>query len=361
MRILFVLLLLTSSAICHAQSITLTRDGKPVYPPFALSADPIQAGQETRAVVDLLRPVTQKTDTLIVGGTADFGATHTFRTLDCRHASDPNNPAKWITHCTIDGITVDGVQTKPSSTPGITFGTYARFENFSFGGQCSNKDEDGGLLGWGTAFTGDGEVELVNCNVDASGGMDWSVYSWANFKRVVTMKGGTLKFCRLGVCLSASGAAANQQITLDGVKLIGDANGSTSYGESSGGDVDKGGVLTAVLNRSGSVVMRDCTVDATGLTKPYNGKWGCPRIAALATNQYYSSSGATSFTIERCTTKITPGTAQAWYDVDVRGSGKLSIAYNAEKVQAAEAAGAKLVAEAKGGSGEGGEFKVWKP
>lgn len=356
MKPLLIILLLCGSA--SAQSITVQRDGKNLYPPFALSFEPLQAGQETRACFELLKPVVLKTDTIIVAGTADFGATHTFRALDCKYQSDSKNPAKWITHCTIDAITVDGVQTKPSSTPGITLGTYARFENFRFGGACSNKDEDGGLIGFSAPE--ESYAEFVGCNIDASAGMDWGIYSWANFKRTLVIKGGTLKFCRMGVAMAASGAAAQQTVTLDGVKLIGDANGSTSYGESSGGDVNSGGVLTAVLNRSGSAVIRGCAVDATGLTKPYNGKWGCPRIAALCTNQYYSGAGATSFTLERNKVSITPGISQAWYDADVRGSGKLSIAYNEATIAAATKAGAKLVAEAKGGSGPDGSFKVWK-
>ena len=350
------LLLLTSSA--SAQSITVQRDGKNLYPPFALSIEPLQAGQETRACFELLKPVVLKTDTIIVAGAADFGSTHTFRALDCKYQSDSKNPAKWITHCTIDAISVDGMQTKPSSTPGITLGTYARFEGFSFGGACSNKDEDGGLIGFSAPE--ESYAEFVDCNIDASQGMDWGVYSWSNHIRALRIQGGTLRFCRLGVAMAASGAAAKQTVVLDGVKLIGDANGSTSYGESSGGDVDKGGVLTAVLNRSGSALLRDCDAEVIGLTKPYNGKWGCPRIAALATNQYYSGAGATSFTLERNKVNITPGISQAWYDVDVR-KGKLSIVYDDAAIAAATKSGEKLVAEARGGSGPDGSVKVWVP
>lgn len=306
-------------------SLTLLRNGVKVFPTALLSNDIIEAGREARQQFELWSPLIQRTDAMACTGTLDFGPHYSVKLPECNYYGEAMsaNPPRWLTHCMIDATVIDGVTTKPSSTPGILIGRYAKFEGMSFGGACWNKDEDGGLIGFSAPE--DSTAEFWNCDIDASGGHDWGIYSWANFKRTLVIKGGTLKFCRLGVAMAASGAAAQQTVTLEGVKLIGDANGSTSYGESSGGDVNKGGVLTAVLNRSGSTVMRDCSVDAVGLAKPYNGKWGCPRIAALATNQYYSGAGATSFTIERCRSKITPGTAQAWYDVDVRGSGKLSV------------------------------------
>lgn len=357
-QLLTILLLLTSSA-CQAQSITLTRDGKPVKPTFSLSADPVEASDQFRVIIAGLLPEIKQTDTLVCSGTIDFGRYYVINLPSCNYASDPKNPAKWLAHHMIDATTVDGVQTKPSSTPGIMLGKYAKFDGFSFGGDCWNRSEDGGLLGF--SLPEESYAEFVNCDIDASQGHDWAIYAWSNHKRTVVIQGGSLRFCRFGVALAASGAAAQQTVILDGVKLIGDANGSTSYGESSGGDVNSGGVLTAVLNRSGLTAIRDCTVEAIGLTKPYNSKWGCPRIAALATNQYYSSSGATSFIIERCKVNITPGISQAWYDVDVRSNGKLSVQYNDQAIKAAQVAGDKLLVEARGGSGEGGELKVWKP
>lgn len=322
-RLLLLLLLLCGSA--HAQSITVQRDGKNLKPTFTLSADPVEADQQFRVIIDGLRPEIKPTDTMVCAGTIDFGRYYVIKLPECNYVSDPRNPARWLTHTMIDATIVDGVQTKPSSTPGICLGRYAKFTGFYFGGDCWNKDEDGGLIGWGAADTFDAEAEFVDCDLDFSKGMDWGFYNWTNAKRVFRQKGGTMRPCRLGAAMAASGAKADQQVIMDGVAIYENANGSTSYGESSGGDVDKGGVLTAVLNRSGSTTIRDCSVEAIGLTKPYNGKWGCPRIAALATNQYYSGAGATTFTIERCRSKITPGTAQAWYDVDVRGSGKLSV------------------------------------
>ncbi len=339
-------------------SLTLLRNGVKVFPTSVLHDDPREAGCDVRELFVLWGPHIRQTDTLRATGMADFGTDYHVKLPECNYVG----PARWLTHCMIDATTVDGVQTKPSGTPGICLGRYAHFENFSFGGDCWNREEDGGLLGWSGADDYDAEVTFVNCDIDASQGMDWGAcYSWENASRKLTIQGGTLRFCRFGVAMAASGAAAQQTVILDGVRLLGDANGSTSYGESSGGDVNSGGVLTAVLNRSGSTTMRDCTVEAIGLTKPYNSKWGCPRIAALCTNQYYSGAGATSFTVERCKVNITPGISQAVYDIDVRGSGKLSVVYNDEQIQAAESAGAKLVAEARGGSGPDGNFKVWKP
>jgi hypothetical protein len=354
MRYLIALLLLTGSAYGQT-TLTLTRDGKQVYATALLSPDPVEAGNQARAQFALWGNTIKQTDTLLCTGVVDFGKHYHVKLPECNYVG----PARWLTHCMIDATTVDGIPTKPSGTPGICLGRYAHFENFSFGGDCWNRAEDGGLLGWSGANDYDAEVTFVNCDIDASQGMDWGAcYSWENANRKVTIKGGTLRFCRFGVSMSASGAKANQQVILDGVKLIGDANGSTSYGESSGGDVNTGGVLTAVLNRAGSVVMRDCTVEATGLTKPYNSKWGCPRIAALATDQYYSTAGATTFTVERCKSSITPGISQAWYDVDVR-RGKLSVVEDAAAIEAATKAGEKLVIEARGGSNDDGSLKTW--
>lgn len=356
-RLLLLLLLLCGSA--HAQSITFQRDGQNVCPPFALSADPVQAGQEIRQVFDLVRD--KRPDTVIAAGTADFGWTHTLDLLPkCKYVSDHKNPARWLTHCKIDFTVVDGVRTKESSTCGFSVREFARFENFTLGGDCWDKNEDGGLIGFHPDHSGPGVLEFKDCDIDGSQGMDWTAYSWKNAPRTVAIQGGTLRFCRFGVALAASGAAAQQTVILDGVRLLGDANGSKSIGESSSGNVETGGVLTAVLNRAGAATVRDCVGEFVGLKEPYNAKWGCPRIAALATNNYYSSSGATSFTLERNRVNIVPGISQAWYDADVRGSGKLSIVYNDQAIEAAESAGNKLVAEAKGGSNADGSFKVWK-
>ncbi len=356
MKPLIILLLLCGSA--HAQSITVQRDGQNICPPFALSADPVEAGQEIRQVFDLVRD--KRPDTVIAAGTADFGHTHTVDLPNARYVSDPKNPARWLTHCKIDFTVVDGVRTKESSTCGFSVREFARFENFHLGGDCWDVNEDGGLIGFHPEHTGPGVLQFKGCDIDGSHA-DWCIYGWRNAPRTVTIEGGTLRFCRFGVALAASGAGAQQTVILDGVRLLGDANGSKSIGESSGGNVESGGVLTAVLNRLGTTTLRDCRGDFVGLKEPYNSKWGCPRIAALATNNYYSSSGATSFVLERNRVNIVPGISQAWYDADVRGSGKLSIVYNDQAIQAAESAGAKLVAEARGGSGENGELKVWKP
>ncbi len=359
MRPLIIFLMLCVSA--NAQSVTLLRNSKPVKPPFALSADPVEAGEQFRVIIDGLRPEIKQTDTLVCAGTIDFGRYYVIKVPECNYVSDPKNPARWLTHCMIDATTVDGKETKPSSTPGICLGRYAKFTGFYFGGDCWNKDEDGGLIGWGAADTFDAEATFVDSDLDFSRGMDWGFYNWTNAKRVFRQVGGTMRPCRIGAAMAASGAKADQQVIMEGVAVYPNANGSTSYGESSGGDVNTGGVLTAVLNRGGSVIMRDCTVEAIGLTKPYNGKWGCPRIAALCTNQYYSGAGATSFSVERCKVNITPGISQAVYDIDVRGNGKLSVVYNEEQIKAAEVAGSKLVAEARGGSNQDGSLKVWSP
>jgi hypothetical protein len=338
-------------------TLALLRDGAKVFPTALLANEQLQAGREARLQLDLWRPYIKSSDTIACTGTVDFGSTHTLDLPECNYLG----PATWLTHCKIDFTVVDGVRTKESSTCGFSIGRYARFENFYFGGDCWDVHEDGGLIGFSPTLEGEGAAFFVNCDIDASHGMDWGIYSWKNALRTVNIYGGTLRFCRFGVALAASGGGARQSVFLDGVRLFGDANGSKSIGESSGGNVETGGVLTAVLNRAGATTIRDCVGDFVGLKEPYNSKWGCPRIAALATNNYYSSSGATSFVLERNRVNITPGISQAWYDADVRGSGKLSIVYNDEAIAKAKSEGAQLVVDARGGSGPGGNFKVWEP
>lgn len=351
-------------------TITFERNKK-IEHRFWQPDDPEGAAEQTRRDLSLVGPALKRSDALIVDGSADFGGYFTFPLPPCIYRSGTDRQARWYTHCQIDPVKVGDVLTKPGATPGFTLREYARFENFYIGGACSNPKEDGGLIGWESTFELPAEVEFINCEVDASFGMDWGIYSWENVFRKVTMRGGVLRFCRLGVALAASGAGANQQILLDGVKLIGDANGSCSVdgatseqrtqdGEGKSIANDRHAVLSPVLNRLGDTIMRDCESEVHGLVKQYSEYWGCPRIAALCTNRYDAAAGATSFRLERCRTKIIPGVAREWNDYDIRHNGKLAIVYDDAAVEKVKTDCASRVAAARGGSGEGGELKGWK-
>ncbi len=309
-------------------SIAWTRDGVDVVAPAELSADPEMAGEDIRTFLSAHEEDILPTDVIRASGTADFGWTHTLRLPSCRYEGVEGG-ARWLTHTRIDETVVDGEVTKSYGTAGFTFRAFIRFTNFYFGGQCWHAHEDGGLLGWDPAFEGEGVAEFHECEIDASGGQDWGIYSWKPFgtaKRTVKIVDSTLHFCRQGVALC--GTSADQTVILTRVRGYGDANGSHSYGWSSSLDYDNGGenvlnvggVLAAVVNRRGPVTMTDCTIDVKGLDAPYQAKWGCPRLVAWATNQYYGAPGNGSHAcyFVRCRATITPGTALATFLHDIR-------------------------------------------
>lgn len=315
-----------------------------------LSDDPETAGGEIRTFLSTNEGDILSTDTILMSGTADFGDTFTLLLPPAIYrgstAAEGYDPARWLTHTIIDGIVGGGDPEdiinqadwdKKSSTAGFTFTSYVRFENFYLGGNCSNIYEDGGLLGWNRDYTGAGIAEFHNCEIDASEGMDWAIYSWENnaTTRRVVITDSIIRFCRFGVALGGYGSCW-QSAELTRVSGIGDANGSRSQGDSSGpGDPpdDVGGVLTMVYNRGSSassgdgpyIKMTDCTSTCTGLDELYdNGAWGCPRIAALCTNAYdFGLSGGTYKTnhttlLIRCNYSITPGVSEEVYDIDIR-------------------------------------------
>jgi hypothetical protein len=329
-------------------SLTLTRDGVNVHPPYILSNRPYLAGDQARTIIAGLYDEIEETDVILACGRINFGRKLQIDLPSCTWRSNSrSNPARWYTECMIDGTTIDGI-TKASATPGICLNTFNRFEGFYFGGTCWNIYEDGGLMGWKGSFETPGELELVNCEVDASRGHDWGIYSWENTTRSVTMTGGIGRYCRMFVALSASGGGAAQTIELDGVRLYGDANGSRSQGESSGPSPVTGGMLTAALNRAGTTTLTDCEVDSIGLTALYDGgAWGCPRIAALGTNIYYTTAGATTWTFTRCISRITPNTSTAYYDLDIGyATGTWTINYDDD-----------AIADARGGTNADGTLK----
>lgn len=313
----------------------------------SLSDDPETAGDEVRAFLADHAEDILPTDTIVMSGEADFGDTYTLLLPPAIYRgptlAEDDPPARWLTHTRIDRIGPVEAPLKPGGSAGITFTSYVRFENFYLGGAVSDIHEDGGLLGWPGSYTGHGVAEFVNCEIDASGGMDWGIYSWQNstgIQRTVRITDSIVRFCRFGVALSGSGWQSAELIRVQG---FGNANGSQSYGTSSSKGTaagDDGAVLTLVYNRGQDgapyIRMVDCHVEAIGLTAPYNSGWGCPRIAALATNCYERGlnheanhpttpnepnltylTGHTSYFLG-CSTDITPGISEEVYDIDIR-------------------------------------------
>jgi hypothetical protein len=386
-RFLLALLLLPSMAL--AGEVRLERAGKTIVA-FTTPDDPVAAGETIRWTLDLLRPAIQPTDVLHAKGAADFGQYYAFRLPNCAYRAEKRGDAHWFHHCQIDATKdTSGKETKGAATPGFA-ATTARFDNFKLSAPCSNPTEDGSVIGWAGDGKLDGKLEFHNCELDGMGSADWLIYSWSSpSSREVILDNCTIKYCRFGIACASSGNPT-QIITATNCTFIGDANGSRSTGETSGGDssatVDdahiKGGVLAAVLNRAGTTTLRDCTFQAIGLEKQYYDtrpgatyqRWTCERVANFGTDYYNANPGPTTWTIERCKSLgITPGISRVWNDVDLRGTNAiatLKLVGDPAAVRAAQESATKRIQEAtaqaqaeveaaRGGSGSGGEFKLW--
>ena len=331
-RFLLAVLLLFSASIADAQVLTLHHGDVKIADFYSNADTPEANAARIRDVVNLIGTQLTKDDTLTCRGVADFGKDYVFTLPNCKYVGADGQ--QWLHH-----MTIDATATKPYSTPGFVLGTYQHFDGMRFGGDCWNVEEDGGLLGWGVPLdntdpkwvgvSGPGDVVFENCEVDASQGMDWAIYSWSSqYKRTITLKNCVLKYCRFGVSFAGSGDQANQTTLVENCKCYGDANGSHSYGETSNNNPETGGALSAVLMRGGTATITDSHFEAIGLTEEYDkrypscsGKgWGCPRLASVCTNQYYSAAGHTTFAITDCTSAITPNIACVWNDIDIRGT-----------------------------------------
>lgn len=345
---------------------------------------PLEAGERLRRDIDLIRPAINATfqnnktnqSSLIFSGNGeyDFGDTLTLLFPPCDVITPIEEPhTKFITHCKIDPI-YDGAgnMLKNKSTAGFTLSSYNFFNNCYFGGNCSNPNEDGGLLGWGPDMNDQpGRVMFTHCNIDASQGMDWGIYSWSNADRSVSIFGGTYRYCRLLVAMAASGGRANQTINIQDSILMGNANGSRSIGATSeqrkkdkeGKPItpDKHGILSAALNRRGSTRLSGCSASAVGLREEYSEHFGCPRIACLCTNQYSDKHGTTEFLIEKCESRIIGGTAKEVNDYDIRGLdtglSRLTIIYPAEEITNLKEELKTKIVDKMGGSNPDGTMK----
>lgn len=335
-----------------------------------ISNDSVTAGLQIRDSFDLIRRSILETDTIVPEGDADFGFLYDIALPACTYNGQNT---RWYTHTMIDGVSIgpegDLTETKGAATCGFHLSEGDTvFNDFLFGGDCQNPTEDGGLLGWDEAMAEDASVVFNNCDIDASQGFDWGVYSWENADRRVTINGGTSRFCRFLVAMAGSGTGG-QHITMNDVRLFGDANGSRSLGASSlqgGGDPDAYAVLTPALNRGGAIALTDCISECRGLTAEYSSSYGCPRICALGTNKYYSTASGegTQIDIVRCRSTIIPGTARWLSDIEIRGAAPThdySVEYDTEKVRIAEnSRNARAIALARGLSGEGGRISVYR-
>jgi len=346
-RPILILLLLCSPAGALAQDITWERGGVK-QADFGWTGSAADRGASNREILAMLYPKLTKADTLICRGEADFGKEQEVYLPNCNYKGIG---AKWITRVMIDG---DGVN-KPSATPGFVVGSYAAFDSFELVGECWDASEDGCCIGWRDVIDGEkvradyvipphGEFYFTNGILNGKSKCDWPFYAWspkAKSRKSVFKKselyGGRTIIAKYG---SSSSSTPVQDVLIEDCKAWLDANSVKSFGESSNNNPDTGGVLAVLGIREGKAALRNVQVEAIGLKEPYSPKFGCPRIAALATDSYYSQGQPVDLTIDCCTSKITsPGISKVWNDIDVR-KGTVKVLR-------------------KEGSGENGNFKQW--
>jgi hypothetical protein len=225
-----------------------------------------------------------------------------------------------------------------------------------------NNREDGALVGY-SRLSPTGEVEFRNATLDGSKDCDYVVYHWINaHKAKVTLIDSKVLFARHGIALEANNGV--YEVLCKNVEFIGDANGSQSWASTSKYSIDC--VLGNVVRGKGTWHVEDCTSKLTGLPENYGvsvgplGKFGVHRLAAFG-NQYDSTSKANPglvFTAKNVSFAVaSTGNAKEVYDADFRYGVKWSID-NAQREAAATEESAKLIAAAKGGSGQGGVITV---
>ena len=327
-------------ATAHGQDVIWERDGNTLgeFVKTDESTSEFERAEMIRALFAQLLPRVGRHDTLYVSGEADFGNRFAMRLPECNYVSDG---AVWKHH-----LRIDETPDKPGGAPGFVLGRYAKFTGFHFVFRCHVRNEDGGGIGW--IDDTNAAVIFENCDFDAAEDCDWPFYNWTKGIKHITVKGGTFRFCRFAFALCGTGLRA-QTIDIDGMKFFGDAAGSRTYGASSSGNPETGGVLVPVLIRGGSVTMRNCTSQTVGLKQQYDirklpserKRWGCPRVVGLVTDYFHEITTRCTIIVENCRSEVTPNLATSWYDIEPRWS--------------------NLSLEGGHGSLKDGEFKVWRP
>jgi hypothetical protein len=387
---------LTAPEVVTTEGSIIWKRGEEVLAEFGLPADPVKAGERVRFAMDLARSQVKQTDVMVCKGKVDFGRYYAFKFPACTFSAEKIGDAHWYHHCMIDATKgPDGTVSKGLATPGFIWPEWLKFERFQLSAPCAVSSEDGCVGG----YSGDtatypayaSYLEFDGCLIDCYQTADWGfAYTWAPYvKREIIVKNCNVSYCRFGIACASSNQPL-QFITCEDTTFIGDARQSKSTGETSGGDSsptkldrdENGGVLAAVLCRSGTVVLRRCRFKATGLeaeyydTKPgatYQ-RWGCSRIANWGTDKYNSAPSQTTWTFEKCASDgITQNISHVWNDVDVRGTKSIvTITGDPAAVKAAAEAGTALVREAeakaldmyrisRGGSGiPTGDVLQWK-
>lgn len=269
-------------------------------------------------------------DILDLSRVADFSADNRSIALVMRAQHDPDGPPEQR-------------DLKPGS-PAIVLGEgKIKIHDITLTNDCYNAEEDGALIGWPSPANAEVAFERVTFNCH-----DWGIYDWQSYrKKVITFEDCEIRHARMGLCLMAGWG--EYHVSMKRVHFYGDANLSKSYGASSGRDPVTGGLLGNVVRGHGTWLLEDCTAEMVGLREPYNSAWGCPRIAPFTNHYNTTSNPALKVTIKNSRVlSIDPGIATVVNDLDFR-YGVVPVVDNSE-----------LIAAARGGTGEDGEFRAWE-
>lgn len=303
---------MTTEAITAPQRVALThsRDGVSLH--VVKSADnPIARGDAIAAAFAAWGHEALCTDTYAVLGSADFGNTPVVNIPPGQYIGTAARP-RWTTRTQIDEI--HGV--KPYGTTGFLLPLdIVSFHGMVFCGECSDPNEDAGIFSWNAV--GNGSVSFSSCELDASKSCDWgALYNWTGGSKRASFLNCIIRHCRFGISM-ADGGGDTQWLAVDQSTFVGDANGSHTYGESSGIDPENGGALAGVLIRGGAATVRDTSFALAGLTEQYDPrvaagalpKYGCSRMAAVTDRFYSESQKNIDIRIERIRTTLRPTAA----------------------------------------------------
>ncbi len=183
----------------------------------------------------------------------------------------------------------------------------------------ANIHEDGALAGWPGNTTGFSIATFEDCEVKAH---DWGlVYDWSlRANRTVTLR--RVKGVAARSFVNLMNSSASYTLLIEDCDIGIDGNLSQSWGASSGADPVTGGVLTPLILRAGTAHVKNCTFWIRGMNQPkgHSPKWMPTRIAAIATDQFYSRAAQTTrFHAENCRVKfVEPVNETVIYDLDFR-------------------------------------------
>jgi hypothetical protein len=302
----------------------------------------------------------QDGDVVSICGYAKFAKEREWRlpSIELIGINQPEGPlTELFTCCPIDAV---GGK-KVGNTPSIVLAQKNIFRNLRLTGRCAITDEDAAITGHDKL--GDNYTLFDACELDAAMDQDWgSYYQWNTNKDQNGYVGYlhcTGWFSRF-FCSRGASASPKASTYLFSTKLYGDGNGSFTNGATN--MLKDQASVCPLLQRSGRAYFENVETWVKGLSSSQTPGFGIERVVGLASNVYSSNAGPLAVTGKNVRVHLgDKGMAKEAFDIDARYGSPLPVIDNTSAIAAAEAENAKRLADARGGSGEGGEFKVWKP